>query len=804
MPVAYRQPVPEGPPEPRLDEPGEAETRPGGRGPVLLRWLPVLAVIAAVLMANGPFLVGPFDAGSQLAFSGLAVSVHHGLLAGYATVDPNYDFQTVDLGHRVVLDWAHGSIPWWNPYEGVGSPLAGNMQSAAFFPPVLFLATAAGALWMHMLLEVAAGLATLALLRRLGLGRFASTAAGCAFALNGTFAWVTHAPVNVIAFLPLTLLGLEMVRDSAASPAPARAVGPAVTAAGLALSLYAGFPETAYIDGLLVALWWLARCAGLPWAAVGRFARRSAAGAAAGVLLAAPILVAFADDLHGASVGGHHGTYARFHVPTFGSFQLAFPYLAGGIKTLAAYDRSHHALAAIWDNVGGYLDTTLLVLALIGVAGRSHRALRLVLAAWSVLVAARIYGSGPATWIVDLVPGIKSTAFYRYSPVSLEFAMAVLAAFGIDDLGRLDLRRRLGTVAGAVAVTGVALAVLVHESAGLSAHLARSAVVTDWRDWSLVWGVALVALVAAAAFLPGRARVATLAALVTLDAVALFAVPEFSANRGGYLDTAPMSWLAAHAGLQRVYSVDGVMQPNAGSYYGVAQIDTNDLPVPGPWDRYVTTRLARNADALVFNGALPPSVHPSAVQSLEANVAAYRAIGVSYILAPEAQPLGRPFEPVWSDGHDRIWSLPGAAPYYSAGPGCALRPEGWNQVVATCAQPSTVIRRELDEPGWQATVGGRAVTVAASGPIFQAVAVPAGTSTVTWSFEPPHYRLSLLGPLAAVAILAGPAVARAARRRWPRRPGGGRSRYRPLHRRRSAQAPRSAASTDSPATSPVA
>ena len=790
--MVYLQPVPAAP---------SARGTLARAWPGLRRALPVVAVVVAVLIANGPFLVGPFDAGSSVAFSGLAVHIRHGMLPGYSTLDPNYEFQTVDLGRRAVMEWLHGAVPWWNPYEGVGSPLAGNMQSAAFFPPVVFLASSAGALWMHMFLEVVTGVATLALLRRLGLGVFASTAGGCAFALNGTFAWMTHAPVNVIAFLPLSLLGLEMLRDPAGA---GRRAGAVVLALGLALSLYGGFPETAYIDGLLIGVWWLARTVGLSRPEVARFAGRTLAAAAAGVLLAAPLLVAFAADLRGAAIGGHGSSYARAHLAASDSYQLAFPYLAGGIKSLVGFDSTHHALAALWDNVGGYLDTTLLVLAVIGVAGRAHRPLRLALAAWAVLVAARIYGSAAAISVVDLIPGVKAAAFFRYSPVSLEFAMAVLAAFGIDDLGRLDLRRRLVTVGGGLAATALALAVLIHEGLALDHKLTGSVVVAEWRNWSLVWGLGLVALIAAAAFLPGRPRVATLGALLALDAMAMFAVPEFSADRGGYLDTAPVAWLARHAALQRVFSIDGVMQPNVGSYYGVAQIDTNDLPVPGPWDRYVTTRLAHNANGLVFNGALPPSHHPTAVQSLEANVDAYRAVGVAYILAPLAQQLTPPFRPVWSDAYDRIWSLPGAEPLYSAtSPGCTVRARGWDGAVVTCARPAQLIRRELDEPGWRATVGGRAVTVSASGPLFQTVPVPAGTSTVTWSFEPPHDRLSLLGPVAAAAVLAGPAAAPAARRRWPRdRTGGGR-RYRPQHRRGPDQAPRTAASTDSPAASPV-
>ena len=46
------------------------------------------------------------------------------------------------LGHLVATDWFSGHVPWWNPYEGLGVPLAGDMQSGAFFPPTLLFASA--------------------------------------------------------------------------------------------------------------------------------------------------------------------------------------------------------------------------------------------------------------------------------------------------------------------------------------------------------------------------------------------------------------------------------------------------------------------------------------------------------------------------------------------------------------------------------------------------------------------------------------------------------------------------------------
>src|SRR6185312_196251 len=122
----------------------------------------------------------------------------------------------------------------------LGSPLAGEMQSAAFFPPVLLLQNALGFVLFHVLLELVAGAATYFLLRRVGLGRVAAMAAGVAFGLCGTLAWFEHATANPVAFLPLALLGVERARDAALA---SRRHGWRLLAVALGLSVVAGFPE---------------------------------------------------------------------------------------------------------------------------------------------------------------------------------------------------------------------------------------------------------------------------------------------------------------------------------------------------------------------------------------------------------------------------------------------------------------------------------------------------------------------------------------------------------------------------------
>src|SRR4029453_11067814 len=124
-------------------------------------------------------------------------------------------------------------------------------------------------------------------LRRLSLARAACVAAAIAFALDGTFAWFAITPINAIPLFPGLLLGLEVA--DARSVAGGRGGWWPIAVAG-ALSFYAGFPEVAYIDGLLAVGWFGWRATGLRGSALRAFVAKGAAGTGAAVLLSAPLL----------------------------------------------------------------------------------------------------------------------------------------------------------------------------------------------------------------------------------------------------------------------------------------------------------------------------------------------------------------------------------------------------------------------------------------------------------------------------------------------------------------------------------
>ncbi len=408
--------------------------------------VPLLVVAGAVIVGNLPALIHRVTT-DPLLITAYLTEPTSSILPGQPFIDPNSGYTTQALGHLAALDWLHGHIPWWNPFEGIGAPLAGEMQSGAFFPLTLLLVWREGLLLLQMVIELASGGAAYLLVRRLGLGRACSTAAGVAFALCGTYAWFSHAPIRPVALLPICLLGVELA--FAASATAGRRGGWILLAIGLALSILAGFPETTFIDAVFLAWWSVLRAIETDRSLWLSIVRKLVAGVAAGLALAAPLLVAFADYLPAADTGPHTAAL-RTSVPVVGASQLVLPYALGPILAFVSRAPNVQTLTLVWGNVGGYLSSTLIAAALVGLVGARHRFLRIGLAVWIGVSLLRTFGFPPLVDLFAVIPGLRAAAFYRYANGSWELATVVLAGFGIDDVARSLVRRRTLVVAAAI------------------------------------------------------------------------------------------------------------------------------------------------------------------------------------------------------------------------------------------------------------------------------------------------------------------------------------------------------------------
>ncbi|MBC8022865.1 MAG: hypothetical protein H7Y14_07080 [Burkholderiales bacterium] len=663
---------------------------------------------------------------------------------GSPYADPNNGFQTQALGYRAAQDWLEGTVPWWNPYTGIGMPLAAEYQASAFFPLTLLLVLPRGMVLLQMALEIVAGLGTYGLLRQLGLSRTAATAGAMLYAVNGTLAWFSHGPASPVPFLPWILLGIERARIAAAQHLPG---GWRLLAVAMALSLLAGFPETAYINGLLALCWAILRGVQSPAPARKGFAARIAAGGTVAIMFAAPQILSFFLYLKDSNIAGHAHAYAEaslFGPNVFGS--LIAPYFFGPIYGFAP---QWPALYAYYGAMGGYASIALVAAAIFGFLARRDAVSELLLA-WTIAVLGKSFAIEPFLTLWNLVPGVTAAAFARYAQPSWELALVILAARGIDALQRDGPQKRALKVSATT--IGISLVAASAYLVYLWPHISHVPGLDSWifasSAWALVSAAWIIALLA-------RARVRAAAALLVVEGAILFAVPILSNTRSGTLDIPAVTFLRENLGLQRFYTLEPIA-PNYGAFFGIASINHNYLPVPQLWVDHVQSRLDRKwTDAVVFNG-----MSPTAPGALRENLRAYEDLGVKYVVTNRHQdPLAGVdgVKRVYSDPIMRIFELPRPKPYFEdLSSRCKVEALGRTSVRATCDTPSTLVRRELYFPGWSAAVNGGEASVAPHDQIFQAVAVPQGTSEVRFRYAPPHIGWAWLAMWIAVIALATP------------------------------------------------
>lgn len=588
--------------------------------------LPLLIVLVLPVLLNLPALAG-FLSPDPVAFVGSVGLAGKQFFTGAPWLDPNVGFQGQALGKLSADMWLSGHVPWWNSYNGVGLPLAAEAQPASLFLPfILLMHFQNGGAWLETLLQIIAGLCTFALLRQLKLTRLAALAGAVLFELNGTFAW-HGAPISTpVAFLPMLILSVEHLRARVTENAHG---GWLLIPLALAWSIYAGFPETAYIDGLLVGCWVLTRLRGLSHAHKMAFMRRLVAAVFVGLLLSMPLLVPFAEYVGRAYIGGHENFFVHARPPYS---LLAHTLVPGLYGPIGAFDDPTHEIRIDWGSIGGYFTALEFLVALLGLVF-CRRWLYLTLLTWVGLCLAKTFDVRPLSDLINLVPMIKSAAFFRYSPPSWEFAGAVLVALTIDGMQRRTKASNAGLTA-CFALAGIAIMVALGPSKRLTEALLGNPayapyyhVAIGWLAFSIVAGI-LVAMC------HGQWRRAphALVALLVLDACMAFALPVGS----GYYALPPphggVAFLQAHAGLQRVYSL-GPLAPNYGGYFRIAQINHNYLPVSRDWIQYVHDHLDAEADPIEFTGRLSESGNDRAVALPGRKQAAFEALGVRYVLA---------------------------------------------------------------------------------------------------------------------------------------------------------------------------
>lgn len=594
------------------------------------RWLPIAILLLAPIVLQLPLWLLGASTDPLWFFS--EVGRGNQTLPNLPVLDPNVGYTSEALGRLAALGWLHGVVPWWNSYSGIGMPLAGELQPGALFLPFsLLLALPQGLLWQRLAMQMVAGLATYALLRELRLSRLAGLVGGLLFAFNGTFAW-TPGPASVYCsapFLPMLLWGIERSRKPKMGAISVLAVGVAI-----AWSVLAGFPEPAYIGGLLALCWGVYRL--VQTTERGAMLKRTLGGLLLGLLVAAPLLLAFVDYIASSDSFAVH-KLAGLSLPAAAFPLTLMPYAFGPLADGAP----SKLLTLIWNNIGGYTTALAFLVAMIGFSDRSRdRGLKILLLVWIAVTWLRDFGVQPVTAIVNHLPLLSHATFCRFSPPSWELAIAVLAAYGFDTLGAAAFSRRFAYSATLVLLAFSAVLAWPGRSAWGWNH-GQTLLRMGFLAVALAWAAGSVLL---AGYLwgrpPGQSRRAALACLLVFEAALAFLLPEASARRRNTLDTAALAFLQSHLGLSRVHSL-GPLAPNYGAYFGIASVDHNVLPVPRLWADYVDKNLMSGllqySDGVIFSPNYQAYGPAADQRMLRDHLEQYEETGVRYVLTDPGQ-----------------------------------------------------------------------------------------------------------------------------------------------------------------------
>lgn len=718
----------------------------------LATWRPSFAVwliLLLPLLLKLPVFMGHVTNDPAVYTAGIGDVIQ--FRGAYPWIDPNAGFQTQALGKLSADTLLHGHMPWWNPYNGVGLPLVAEAQPGSLFLPfVLLHHFHSGFLWVPIILQIIAGLCTYLLLKQLRLTELAAVTGGLLYELNGTFAWLGLPAAAPIAFLPMLLLGTEYVLQRVNDQ---RAGGWWLVSLALAWSIYAGFPEAAYIDALFAGLWVLFRLPDVQRGLRVVYVRRLLLAALVGLACSVLQIFPFAHYVFQAALGAHVGSFAqRALSPTAAALTLV-PRLFGPIFQ---FPGPGGAINAVWGDIGGYLPALQLAFVLLAIQLGWKRMLLAPLL-WIVLCMGKTFGIHPVSDLMNLLPLVKTTAFYRYAPPSWEFASVMLVSMGIDAIQRDAVHMRCKAVLAFTTTAGLlsatfwmawpSIASLKADHA--SAHYVRSAMIV----LVLTLSVALVML------LRHRWRWVTygLATLLVLDAAVAFAAPLRSAATLVSSDHAGVDYLRTHTGLQRTFTL-GPMAPNYGAYFRVPQINHNYIPLSEDWAAYVKQHLDPAFDLLFTgnNNRLPGLGSPT--DQLRARLPAYEEVAVKYVLAlPGSDPLAgvtQPYKLVYGGPDMSIYELSGTKPYFEVSHGdCSVQAVTREAAKLQCAGAGELLRREAFFPGWSATLNGVTVSVRKEHEIFQSIPLVSGENNVVFSYQPPDYGLMLLVFWSGIAVL---------------------------------------------------
>ena len=746
--------------------------------------------------------LGPYDILTQ---SGLTRS------AGVAIRNSSTGDQVAEMIPWSTLAWMQvhaGHLPLWDPFSGLGLPLAFNWQSGAFSLPTVigYLFPLHIAYTVQIVVTVVvAGTGAYVFARVLHIGVIGCAAAGTIYELSGSFmGWLgwPHAAVMSWAgwILAMTVLIVRGRR---------RVLHVVALAVFLALAVYAGQPEILTMLLLSVAVFFVALVTvtmmtehdrHLWW----RPLVDLILAVVAGIALAAPLLLPGMQVLSRST--RNSGTLlARTEVgKSLPPHDLIHLFVQGYNGLPIAGNQVFGD--AVYFDTAAYLGIIAIGLAVLGVV-RGWRRAEVVSLLAVTIVSLVIVFAPPFEALVLHLPLVQTVDWHRDLMV-LSLCTAVLAGLGIDAVVSAGTQRSVQILLGSIFALGAGFLGLLwlvgapgfsaldaaHRRDSLKVPLATTAaallVVLVWAAWTSKKGGRSPTSADEDGTVPQGPRshrsghtaerkrfvltIGQMAAGLLLLLETVFLVVSgaqlWSSSSSGVTTTPAVASLVRTIGGSTVgfgafTCGDGPagtplgILPEANSLYGVHEFDFYDPTLPQAYLQSWAEVSPEPAGVPIYNSFCP--VLSSAEQA--------RRYGVGYVLELPGKPGPTGAVRVGTVGDENLYRIPGASsatltPIAAKGqlpaddaPGRPVAvshqsPSSWQ--MTTAGDQEQVLRLRLtDEPGWRATIDGKPLKLVPYADVMLQAVIPPGDHSIELHYWPPLFTLGLILAACAAAVL---------------------------------------------------
>ena len=711
----------------------------------------------------------------------------------YCTFIPQHEFV-----HQQVL---RGHFPLWNPCLDCGMPNLGSIQGALLFPINLLLMPIepfyAGGLAAFLKLFLA-GLFTMLYLRLLGVSHAAAFLSGLVFSLCGfMIVWLGHPHVNCAMWLPLLLYFIE--KSFQLTPGQGANLfsglnlrvwtGFAVT---YALMFLGGHPPTAIHVTILAGIYFMFRLMEHRREQPFRRMELFVCSLAIGFFLAAPQMLPYLEYYGQSSTGIASTALQRWSIRLTPNTPVFFllPHLSGspaeGFEDMAKL----LGLGELpnFNERTGYVGILPLMFAVWAVA---FRRCKFTLFYLFVIVASLlvIYGVPPLPAIVRMSPVLSDICQTRLL-LFVGFGMAVLAGLGWDTFSRMKGRRKvLLAAAGFWVAVGAVMPWLWGVIGPRFQELDPShRTFLLWQFLVLAGGLVATGVVV---LWPAR-RNPWIPTAICLGWTAIDLLwfgmgynPAIPRDRY-YPATPAVEWLEKDHSIFRILGGGTTLVPNTAEVYGLSDARGCDFMSVRRYEELITgdsDDFFFYASARYLPDTLPllnvkylllsrqAALNPQLFELVYSNGAAiyrYKACEERALVVfdhqvrdPAAiltevrsgkfdprQVLFLEEEPkIVADNETKITALE---------TNISVRITSYEpdevRIEASLPRPGFLLLLDTYFPGWTASVNGRPTRIFRADYNFRAVSLPAGKSTIRFSYRPKSLRIGMA--LSAMSLLA--------------------------------------------------